>query len=113
MIGKFLKRKNCLPAAVLLIGAGGIIGQLMLIRVLMVIFLGNELSLSLVIATWLLFEGAGSWLGGKFTGAKTEIDFNKTFLIIFTIYPVILTGSVLLAILKLSSLLLIYVGASV
>ncbi|WP_234985466.1 hypothetical protein [Halarsenatibacter silvermanii] len=46
-----------------MIGMGGMIGQLMLVRVLMVIFLGNELSLSLVIASWLLFEGLGLLAG--------------------------------------------------
>ncbi len=97
MIKKILNRKNCLPAAVILIGVGGIIGQLMLIRVLMVIFLGNELSLSLVIASWLLFEGAGSWLGGKLTVLRGKINFKKIFLIIFSVYPLVLVGAVFLA----------------
>ena len=97
MINKFLHRKNCLPAAVILIGVGGIIGQLMLIRVLMVIFLGNELSLSLVIASWLLFEGLGSWLGGKITSYQEKLKYKKIFLTVFFVYPLVLVGAVFLA----------------
>ena len=85
-----------LAASIILIGIGGMVGQLLLIRVLMVIFLGNELSMSLVIASWLLFEGLGSFLGGKISHRKSN-SVHKIFLIIFTIYPLLLAGAVFLA----------------
>ncbi len=93
---KFQKEGSSLLPAIILIGTGGMIGQLMLVRVLMVIFLGNELSLSLVIASWLLFEGLGSWLGGKIAGSET-LNSRNIFLNIFSIYPVVLLASVFLA----------------
>ncbi len=85
-----------LSASVILIGIGGMVGQLLLIRVLMVIFLGNELSMSLVIASWLLFEGAGSYLGGKISDRKPSSVY-KAYLMIFTLYPFLLAGAVFLA----------------
>ena len=85
-----------LPAAVITVGIGGMIGQLLLIRVLMVTFLGNELSLSIVIANWLLFEGLGSYLGGKLTGFK-KFKVSTGFLAVFVLYPFILIGAIFLA----------------
>jgi spermidine synthase len=47
---------------ILTIGATGIIAQLVLIRELLVVFHGNELSLGLILGNWLIAEALGSYL---------------------------------------------------
>ncbi len=96
MVAPLFNYKNPLSLSVILIGVGGMIGQLMLIRVLMVIFLGNELSMSLVIASWLLFEGLGSFLGGVITKRK-RINLQALFISLLTLYPILLGGATFLA----------------
>lgn len=58
-----------MPAAltlrILVIGATGTIAQVVLMRGLLTCFLGNELSLGVIMAAWLLLEALGSWLAGR------------------------------------------------
>lgn len=96
MTSKLNKTGNIISAATILIGFGGMIGQLLLIRVLMVLFYGNELSISLVIANWLLMEGLGSYFGGKLTNLKI-IKSKNLFFVLFMIYPFSLIGAIILA----------------
>lgn len=65
--------------AFLAVGFGETIGQVLLIRELLVNFQGNELSLGIIFACWLLMIALGSWgLGrfaqklGKITGAEVS-----------------------------------------
>lgn len=54
--------------AIVLSGITGIVAQIVLIRELLVSFQGNELSLGIILANWLLFEALGSYIAGKFAG---------------------------------------------
>jgi len=49
------------------IGFTSVIGQVVLIREFVSVFYGNELSLGLILATWLLWVAVGSWLAGYLT----------------------------------------------
>jgi spermidine synthase len=49
-------------AALMLTGFSAVIGQIVLMRELMVVFSGNELSLGIMLATWLFWTAAGSIL---------------------------------------------------
>jgi spermidine synthase len=51
--------------AFILMGFTFTITQVMVIRELLVIFIGNELSIAIILANWLLLEAAGSFLLGK------------------------------------------------
>ena len=51
-------------------GACGVIAQIILIRELMVSFLGNELVLGIILANWLILEAAGSFLLGRSIGGR-------------------------------------------
>ncbi|NWF54395.1 MAG: hypothetical protein HXY45_06330 [Syntrophaceae bacterium] len=51
--------------ALLLMGFTFAISQVMVIRELLVVFVGNELSIAIILANWLLLEAAGSFLIGK------------------------------------------------
>ena len=55
-------------AVVVLVGFTAVIGQIVLLRELVVIFSGNELSLGLMLASWLVWTAAGSALAGRLTG---------------------------------------------
>ncbi len=56
--------------ALLLIGFSATVAQIVLLRELMVIFYGNELSLGLMLANWLLWTAAGSGLLGRWSPAR-------------------------------------------
>ena len=57
-----------LRAAVILIGFTALIAQVVLMRELMVVFYGNEISLGLMLANWLLWTALGSGLLGRLAG---------------------------------------------
>lgn len=61
-----------LPATTILIGFGGMLGQLMLLRELLVVFYGNELTLGVILGNWLLFEALGAFSGDsiKYTASR-------------------------------------------
>lgn len=62
-------RVSGLPRAVLvLIGFTAIIAQIVLMRELMVVFYGNEISLGLVLGNWLLWTSFGSGVLGRLAG---------------------------------------------
>jgi len=53
-------------SALALIGFSAIIGQIVLMRELIVVFNGNEISLGIMLATWLFWTAAGSSLSSRF-----------------------------------------------
>ena len=53
-------------AALTLIGFSAVIGQIVLMRELIVVFNGNEISLGIMLATWLFWTAAGSGLSSRF-----------------------------------------------
>ncbi len=58
-------RALSLKISLLTMGASGIVAQVVLLRELLVSFLGNELTLGVILANWLLLEALGSFLVGK------------------------------------------------
>ncbi|MCX8116359.1 MAG: spermine synthase [Desulfobacterota bacterium] len=65
-----------LHLSLLIMGASGIVAQILLLRELLVSFMGNELTLGIILANWLLLEALGSFLLGKtaeWTGKKLEV----------------------------------------
>ena len=55
-----------LKTALGLIGFSAVVGQIVLLRELIVVFNGNEISLGIMLATWLLWTATGSFLGSRF-----------------------------------------------
>ena len=51
--------------AIWVMGFSGIVAQVLLLRELLIVFSGNELSIGIVLANWLVLEAAGSFLLGK------------------------------------------------
>ena len=52
-------------AVLLLLGATAVVAQIVLMRELIVVFQGNEISLGLMLANWLLWTALGSSLAGR------------------------------------------------
>jgi len=52
-------------AVLLVLGASGLVGQILLLRELLVVFSGNELSIGIVLGNWLVLEALGCFLAGR------------------------------------------------
>lgn len=67
------KREGILTTAIPVVISGmlGIFAQIVLLRELLVNFQGNELSLGIILANWLIFEALGAFIAGK-VSKKTE-----------------------------------------
>lgn len=57
--------KKSLTLALLIMGFTGTLAQVILIRELLVTFYGNELSIGIILANWLILEAAGSFFLGR------------------------------------------------
>jgi spermidine synthase len=78
--------------AVVISGITGITAQVVLLRELLVSFQGNELSLGIILANWLLFEALGSYIAGKFAMRL------KSMPVIFAFTQVLVSAGLLLGI---------------
>ncbi len=59
-------------AALGLVGFSAVIGQIVLMRELIVVFNGNEISLGIMLAVWLLWTAVGSSLASRFVRGQSE-----------------------------------------
>ena len=55
-----------LKVALGLIGFSAVVGQIVILRELLVVFNGNEISLGIMLATWLFWTATGSFLSSRF-----------------------------------------------
>ena len=55
-----------------LVGFSAVLGQIVLMRELIVVFSGNEISLGIMLATWLLWTAAGSGLASRLVFGRTN-----------------------------------------
>jgi spermidine synthase len=74
-----------LKISFLIMGMSGIVGQIVLLREFLIAFSGNELTLGIILANWLILEAMGSFFLGK-TAEKTErrIEIYVFFQLIFS-----------------------------
>lgn len=63
---------SAIRAALGLVGSSAVIGQIVLMRELIVVFNGNEISLGIMLATWLLWTAAGSSLASRFVYGRSK-----------------------------------------
>jgi spermidine synthase len=64
-------RNPAVKAATMLVGFSAVSGQIVLMRELIQVFNGNEISLGIMLSTWLLWTAAGSMLMGR-VGLKED-----------------------------------------
>lgn len=73
--------------AVFIAGLSGIIAQILLLRELLVCFLGNELTLGIILSNWLIAEALGVFAFGKLIDrAKNKVDIFIYLLISFSLF---------------------------
>ncbi len=112
-----------ISGAVAAIGALGLIAQVVIFREFLGIFAGNELSAGILLSAWLLFEGLGAWLSGRyaprlrsglwdwFTGIGVLSGFSTIVSVLLIIFSPRLTGLIPGEILSMHQLLIITVLA--
>ncbi|TWI74018.1 spermidine synthase [Desulfobotulus alkaliphilus] len=101
--------KHLIYCAVLLMGFSGITAEILLIRELLSVFSGNELSIAMVLANWLLFEAAGCLLAGR-KGAEAGKTIQTFVLLTFLFCSALLVTIPLTGMLK--SIMGIAIGES-
>jgi spermidine synthase len=75
-----------LKISLLILGLSSITAQIVLLRELLVAFLGNELTLGVILASWLILVAAGSFLIGKSVEkVKRKLEVFVVFQLIFSV----------------------------
>lgn len=78
---------NIIRFSVIITGFSGIVAQLLLLRELLIVFSGNELSIGIIIANWLLFEALGSFFSGKKAESlKNNIETYALVVLFFSLF---------------------------
>ncbi len=79
--------------SLILMGFSGIIGQIVLLRELLVSFYGNEITLGIILANWLIIEAAGSfWIGKSVERTLKKREIYGLLQLIFSVaFPIALT----------------------
>ena len=84
-------------AALLLMGFSGVVAQVLLLRELLIVFSGNELTIGVILANWLIIEAMGSFLLGRYiSGVKRGTEafiLVQTSFSLFLPLTIYLTGS--------------------
>jgi len=76
--------KKCINIAIFTLGFSGLVAQMLLLRELLIVFSGNELSIGIILANWLILEAFGAFfLGKRAENTKNKIE---TFVIITIIF---------------------------
>lgn len=75
-----------LRLAILTMGLSGLVAQMLLLRELLIVYSGNEFSIGIVLANWLILEAFGSLFLGK--RAETTKDTIGTFAAITVVFSV-------------------------
>ncbi len=84
--------KKTIFIAILAMGFSGLVAEILLLRELLIVFSGNELSIGIVLANWLILEAFGAFF---FSGAAEK---SKNKIEIFLIITVLFSLSLLLSI---------------
>ncbi|NIS82903.1 MAG: spermine synthase, partial [Anaerolineales bacterium] len=85
-----MKKRVCI--AILAMGFSGLVAEILLLREFLIIFSGNEFSIGIILANWLILEAFGSY----YLGRKAEKYENK--LETFTLITLLFSISLFIAI---------------
>ncbi len=73
--------------AIIIMGFSGLVAEIVLLRELLIAFHGNELSIGIVLANWLLLESAGAlFLGRRISDANRKLELFVLITVLFTIF---------------------------
>jgi len=84
--------KNHLKIAILIMGFSGLVAQMIFLRELLIVFSGNELTIGLILANWLILEAFGSFFVGK------RAEHIKDKIVAFVVITIIFTLSLFAAV---------------
>ena len=84
--------KTRISVAILVKGFSGLVAQILLLRELLIVFSGNELSIGIILANWLILGAFGSYVLGR------RAEQSKYMLEAFTIITILFSLSLLTAI---------------
>ena len=84
--------KKHFSVAILVKGFSGLVAQIILLRELLIVFSGNELSIGIILANWLILGAFGSYVLGR------RAERSKYTLEVFTVITVLFSFSLLIAI---------------
>ncbi len=91
-----------LLSAIMMLGFTSLVGQVVLIRELVIVFTGNELTLGLILGIWLLWTAAGSgWFGRFAASARRPIR-----MLLFCLISLAFTLPLSVALIRLSKTIL-------
>lgn len=78
--------KRRVRLAILAMGFSGLVAQILLLRELLIVFSGNELSIGIVMANWLILEAFGCFfLGGKSERSRNSLEAFSLVSILFSL----------------------------
>ena len=72
---RFSLMKTRIRIAVITMGFSGLVAQILLLREFLIIFSGNEFSIGVILANWLILEAFGAYyLGRKVEKVKNKLE---------------------------------------
>ncbi|MBM3470844.1 MAG: spermine synthase [Armatimonadetes bacterium] len=78
--------KERVRIAILTMGFSGLVAEILLLREFLIVFSGNELSIGIVLANWLILEAFGSYvLGRKAEGCQRKLEAFALITVLFSI----------------------------
>jgi spermidine synthase len=101
---KWMKRH--FSVAILVKGFSGLVAQILLLRELLIVFSGNELSIGIILANWLILGAFGSYIVGR------RAERSKHTLEAFAVITILFALSLLIAI-YLTRILKVAMGISI
>jgi len=96
--------------AIVVMGFSGLVAEILLLRELLIVFSGNELSIGIILANWLLLEAGGSFFAGRMV--EKAKDARVTFAGLAIFFSLSLLGALFLTRL-LKTILGISIGESI
>ena len=85
-----MKKRVGIP--ILVMGFSGLVAEIILLRELLIVFSGNELSIGIILSNWLILEALGSFLAGRTADKSNNIAtwFTLiTILFVLSLFPAI------------------------
>jgi spermidine synthase len=98
--------KKYFSVTILVKGFSGLVAQIFLLREFLIVFSGNELSIGIVLANWLILGAFGSYVVGR------RVEGSKYTLEIFTVITILFSLSLFIAI-YLTRILKVAMGISI
>jgi spermidine synthase len=98
--------KKRFSVAILVKGFSGLVAQILLLRELLIVFSGNELSIGIILANWLILGAFGSYVLGR------RAERSKYTLEAFSVITILFSLSLLIAI-YLTRILKVAMGISI